>query len=96
MICSARKKSPKCNKFTARNFTSALGLDLLFTLAAFPLVSAAVSGRSLDVANRKLEVIRDELRRRDVPLYENRKRAAFVGFVKNLPRMALDGGTGAS
>jgi hypothetical protein len=60
------------------------------------LVSAAVSGRSLDVAKRKLEMIQDELRRRDIPLYESRKRAAFVGFVKNLPRMALDGGTGAS
>jgi hypothetical protein len=26
----------KCNKSTARNFASAPGLDLLFTLAAFP------------------------------------------------------------
>jgi hypothetical protein len=40
------------------------------------LVSAVVSGRSLDVAKHKLEMIQDELRRRNIPLYENRKRAA--------------------
>jgi hypothetical protein len=58
-------------------FRIGAGIGFAVHSGGLSLVRAAVSGRSLDVAKRKLEMIQDELRRRDIPLYENRKRAAI-------------------
>ena len=86
----------KMQQVYGAKFRIGAGVGFAVHSAGLSLVSAAVSGRSLDVAKRKLEMIQGELRRRDIPLYENRKRAAFVGFVKKLAADGIGWGTGAS